>query len=322
MILDLFAGPGGWDEGARIAGYTGPIVGIEHNHDACHTAVTAGHLRIQADVATYPMAPFAGKLDGLIASPPCQSFSRAGNRKGLADDRGQLVWQPLRWARDLRPAWVACEQVPDVLPIWQIVAAALREIGYSAWTGVLNAADFGVPQTRRRAILMAQLHGPARAPEPSHGRNASAGLFGDVEPWVTMADALGWEPDRGVALRNNSQSNACVRRLDEPAGTIFFGGPANAVDWVHERPATTVQCDPRVGRPGHKDRDKGEAQFEQGSVRVTVAEAAQLQSFRADYPWQGTKTKQYQQIGNAIPPLLAAAVLRQFVGTGTSAVAA
>lgn len=81
-----------------------------------------------------------------------------------------------------------------------------------------------------------------------------------------------------------------------------------------QRPATTVQGDPRIGRPGHKDRDGGESQFAQDSVRITVAEAAVLQSFRPDYPWQGTRTKAYQQIGNAVPPLLAEHVLAMATG--------
>jgi len=113
---------------------------------------------------------------------------------------------------------------------------------------------------------------------------------------------------------NNNNNNACERSIDEPAGTLFFGQRSNWAAWVTERSATSVQGDPILGRPGHKDRDKGESQFEQDSVRITVEEAAILQSFPADYPFQGTRTARFRQVGDAIPPRLAAHVLSMATG--------
>lgn len=408
LLLDLFAGPGGVDEGARLAGYTGQLVGIEWDMAACRTAMAAGHPRIRADVASYPTAPFVGRVDGLWCSPPCPTFSSAGNGGGKLDmdkvhdrirafangrqlaevewkdDRSRLTAEPMRWAYALRPRWIACEQVPAVLPLWQHTAILLRGLGYSTWCGVLSAEEYGVAQTRKRAILIARLDAPARPPAPTHqayvaGRDPQVhdDLFGSpLPPPRSMAEALGWDVG-GVELRNGNQERACVRSLDEPAGTMFFGQRANAVDWilrsnygtggdpqdrgerradepaptatgkvgrnlwmapagatsqmvdprpdsdpahtitgkgtaawVQDRPSTTVCDDPRIGRPGHKDRDQGEAQFDRDSVRVTVEEAGILQSFRPDYPWTGTKTEQYLCVGNAVPPLLAAAILR------------
>jgi DNA (cytosine-5)-methyltransferase 1 len=161
------------------------------------------------------------------------------------------------------------------------------------------------------------------------------------------ADGPSWcltEKTRSWALRNGTQKNAAVRELDEPAGTLFFGARCNDVswvlrngnqpnaairagdepaptmafgnnsariEWVQQRPATTVCATDRIAPPGHRDRSaKGESQFASPeTVRITQAEAAVLQSFSADYPWQGTKTKQFEQIGNAVPPLLAAHVV-------------
>lgn len=327
MILDLFAGCGGWDEGLRTTGVADTVIGLELDRDACRTAATAGHLRVQADVATYPTAPFVGKVDGLIASPPCQSFSAAGNRKGVSDPRGELVWEPLRWTRELTPRWVACEQVPDVLPIWHVIAAAIRELGYSTWAGVLNSADYGVPQTRERAILIARADGvTARPPEPTHAQDASDGLFGIRQPWVSMATALGIDgeqityrrtrgagmkarhgdrPDRPAGqpaptitgkcrsdvwvYRNGNQAHSARRALDKPAPTVHFGSRSNKVEWM----------------PADEARDPSAS-----GVRVTVVEAAVLQSFGSDYPWTGSTSQRFQQVGNAIPPLLAAAVVR------------
>lgn len=419
MIVDIFAGPGGWDEGARLAGHTGPLVGIEWDHDACRTAATAGHWRVRADVSAYPTTPFIGRATGLIASPPCPTFSSAGNGAGKldmdkvhdrirafangrppadvewVDDRSRLTAEPMRWAHALRPRWIACEQVPAVLPLWQHTAMLLRGLGYKTWCGVLSSEEYGVPQTRKRAILIGRADGlPALPPEPTHqayraGKEPQLedDLFGaPLPPPVSMAEALGWSDPRAV-LRNNTQTNSATRSMDQPAGTMFFGQRANAVDWVlrngpqqnaarrgmddpagtvyssrttnlswvlqsnygtggdprdkgertpdqpaatvtskidrakwvETRPATTVCGDARIGRPGHKDRDQGEAQFAEDSVRVSVQEAGILQSFPADYPWRGTSTKQYLQVGNAVPPRLAAAVLAPLLDAATRA---
>lgn len=84
---------------------------------------------------------------------------------------------------------------------------------------------------------------------------------------------------------------------------------AQPVRWVRERPETTVTTDPRIAKPGTRDWEAGERQWDD-AIPVTVTDAAILQSFPADYPWQGSQTKQFLQVGNAIPPLLAAAVIR------------
>lgn len=392
-LLDLFAGPGGWDEGARMIGHE-DVLGVEWDRAACETALAAGHARLWADVAAldpHDVAAAYGPFDGLIASPPCQAWSMAGKRKGeqdraachaLADRmaagdddtswttwedaRSSLVCEPVRWIRELRPTWVALEEVPAVASLWEHFARIFRTWGYSVWTGDLCAADYGVPQTRTRRILLARRDGlVAGPPEPTHAAEATSGdLFGGPgrQRWVSMAEALGWRGEyqrtRGAGMVERHGPRPTTKP-DEPAPTItsksrsdvwvaapeaparirtqnftardYAGqrgvryerdtdcpapvvtGQSRLAEWVYERPATTVAGDPRIGRPGHKDRDAGEAQFAFHSVKVTVAEAGVLQSFARDYPWRGSRTKQYQQVGNAVPPLLAAHVLAALV---------
>lgn len=375
--VDLFSGPRGWSVGLDMLGLRD--VGLEWDTAACRTAHAAGYTTIQCDVAQYPTAPFAGKVAGVIASPPCQAWSRAGKGLGLADQplvhqaahdlargrdsraelltqckdpRSLLAAEPMRWLHDLRPEWVAMEEVPDVLSLWRQYAETLRGWGYSAWCGILNAADYGVPQTRRRAILIASRVRRAIAPDPTHTQHDRGDdLFGEALPqWVTMAEALGWgatdrvsrivtagggksggaEPfpsqdrqapldaqGRGAwALRNGNQPNAAIRTLDLPAPTMAFGNNSARVEWVQSRPATTVCATDRIAPPGHRDRGpKGESQFASpDTVRITVQEAAVLQSFPPDYPRQGAKTKAFEQIGNAVPPLLAAHVVSAAAG--------
>jgi DNA (cytosine-5)-methyltransferase 1 len=305
-----------------------------------------------------------------------------------------LVAEPARFIAACHPEWVALEQVPAVLPLWKVYAAELTRMGYSAWCGKLNAADYGVPQTRERAILIASRVRRVSRPVPTHyDPRKGDQLWGT--PWVSMAEALGWgatgraaptvtaggtatggaepfghrdrdaltaemdagrwtvrtsfgtpgadgghhEMDPAVrpahvvttkakdwVLRMGNQPHAATRPAPAPA--IAFGHNAVSMrwvkpvpGWVHGRPATSVLGDPRIGRPGHKGRKLGgESHFAVDSVRITVEEAAILQSFRPGYPWQGTKTKQFEQVGNAFPPLLAAHVLAMATGASLGAI--
>lgn len=106
-----------------------------------------------------------------------------------------------------------------------------------------------------------------------------------------------------------------ARDVDRPAPTLDTKVNRWEVlpGWPEVRPATTLQGDPRIGRPGHKNREDGEGQFEQEAIKVTLEEAAILQSFEPDYPFQGSRTKQFEQVGNAVPPFLAAAVLAELI---------
>lgn len=245
------------------------------------------------------------------------------------DKRSPLVCQPIRWVRDLRPEWVALEEVPAVRGLWAHFAHILRGWGYSVWTGVLCAADYGVPQTRNRVILMASRVSAVSPPEATHSPDGHDGdLFGGgLEKWVSMAAALGWGFDEEPAATFTSGGTAAGgaepfgnagyrRRLrafvsagitgegrpkdveSQPADTLTSKGTAY---WCYDRPATTVV--------GSYCPDIAE-----GGVRVTVAEGGVLQSFPADYPWQGSRSKQYEQVGNAVPPLLARHVLSALTG--------
>lgn len=281
MILDLFAGPGGWDEGLRLLGRT-DVLGVEMDRACAETRRQAGHATIEADVCTLNPADYIG-WEGLIASPPCQTFSSAGRQRGLADLRGQLVYEVLRFAKDMRPAWICCENVKEVLPIWRAFGAELRNMGYHAWAGLLNAADFGVPQSRKRAFLLASLRS-FNPPTPTHTSRGPDGLFDRLEQWVTMGQALGLMPSD--------------LDLDQ--------------QWALKRPATTVVRSFRpdiVAAPGYRLAGDGPRQNTPGSITVTEDQLCILQGVRSDYPFQGGKTKRLSLIGAFLPPAWGAAIL-------------
>jgi DNA (cytosine-5)-methyltransferase 1 len=253
-ILDLFAGAGGWDEGLRQLGFSAQ--GIETDELACATARAAGHDRIEADVAALDPADVA-TLWGLIASPPCQAYSVAGNRLGAKDkerviacareltdgrdtrsehlaecedERSLLTVEPLRLALALRPKWVALEQVPPVAQLWELFAELLGDHGYETAVGVLSAERYGVPQVRKRAFLIASLDGPVKLPEPSHQsfeprRHKQPANELHLPRWVSMAEALGWGKEPAVLRSNHTNGGrnpgGSARSLDCPAFTLI-----------------------------------------------------------------------------------------------------
>lgn len=291
MILDIFSGPGGWDLGLHALGRT-DIVGVEMDDHTVRTREAAGLPTIHGDVTALDPSDFYG-YEGLIASPPCQSFSSAGLQRGLSDLRGQLVWQVIRYAEAIRPEWIACEEVKEVLPIWRSIASHLRGMGYHTWTGLLNAADYGVPQTRVRAFLMASRH-PFDLPTPTHAQDAQEGLFGDVLPWVTMAQALGLTADNL-----------------EPAQR-----------WALTRPATTVVRSFRpdvIAAPGWRVAGDGPRQNTPGSITVTEEQMKALQTVPQDFPISGAKTKRQSIIGAFLPPTWAQAILAPLLAAAGTA---
>jgi DNA (cytosine-5)-methyltransferase 1 len=223
--------------------------------------------------------------------------------------------------------WAAFEQVPAALPLWEVYAQELRRFGWSVWAGVLNAADFGVGQSRRRAVLLASAVRRVGPPEPTHAEDGGGeDLFGGFrDRWRTMAETLGWgATDRPAPTVTSGGARTGGAEPFPTNGRRALADAQDRGSWAWKRPATTVQADSRIAPPGHRDRAGGERQFGPDTIRISVSEAGMLQSFPADYPWQGGKNKGYEQAGNAVPPLLAAHVVSVVTGipVRTSAVLA
>lgn len=368
LIVNLFSGAGGWEEGLRLTApeLLADTVGIEKEADAATTALMAGHRVVLTDVRQARVISKPGEIRGLIASPPCQSFSAAGKGHGrkdldrildtirrvresetpaeelrlgiqymsefVHDERSLLVLEPLLWILEHIPDWIAMEQVPSVMPVWQAYAEVLRDFGYQVVAEVLSAERYGVPQTRKRAVLIARHGRPVQLPRATHARYGT--VSPDLPMAVGMADVLDWGQLDLVGFPRRSDGRDEVKIGDQayrardlrvgaqPAFTLtekarswqriqFAGAGATAV-------RTAGQRRRQLDEPAHTITGAGsaawcEADSEVTLARVTVEEAAVLQTFPRDYPWAGSRTSQFLQVGNAIPPVLAAAVLREVI---------
>jgi DNA (cytosine-5)-methyltransferase 1 len=289
-MLDTFAGAGGWDLGARAHGIT-DIDRVEIWAPANATAAAAGFAPpVAEDVRRYHVKP--GVHDIQTHSPSCRAFAICGKGEGRAQlDRilaavrnmgagsqmvtmgihpdAALTLEPLRLILEGEPRAVACEQAPSVLPIWQAYAEVLQQHGYATWAGIVDAADFDVPQQRKRAVLLARRD------------RAEVLLPILVTPAVTMAEALSW----GMTHR--------------PAYTITGGGTytGGAEPWGN------------AARKGMRREYDAGRWIGEWRARPVHEEAARLQTFPDGYPFQGNQGQRFQQIGNAVPPMLAKALI-------------
>ena len=343
-IVDLFAGPGGLDIAAEALGLSS--VGVEWDAGAYATRTRAGLLTVHKDVRECkPTDPDFKDANVLAGGPPCQTFTVAGHGAGrraldtvlefvqrlvdrdkwsniaadlddLKDERTGLVLQPLHWALeaidndDLNPYHaIVLEQVPAVLPVWEAYAKALNDEYETDW-GVLRTEEFGVPQTRRRAVFIArrrvtnqsgQSEQPLKLPKPTHqhyrgGKSHAVqqddGLaMGDAVPkkWVSMQEALPERPAPFTVISNYGTGGdpkaRGQRHSDQPSATVTGKISRNRV----------------VGPSG-------------ADSRFTFSEAGRLQTFPTAYPWSGKDIS--QQIGNAVPPRLGMHILSAALGLG------
>lgn len=240
VALDLFAGVG---FGVAVRNLGAKEYGVDNAKSVIATRAANGLETAYEDV--WDIEKARGLVfDTLLSGAPCPTFSAAGNGSGrrqmplilqaiedgiwkdmgelrawadmLEDERTGLVLTPLAYAWEFRPDYIVQEQVPQVLPVWEAYRAPLEEMGYSVYVAVFNAEQYGVPQTRRRAILMARKRelGEVRPPVPTHSRYYERDrkrLDPGVLPWVSMAEGL-------------APISATPRPTNRPAPTVTGGG--------------------------------------------------------------------------------------------------
>ncbi|MFI1695458.1 DNA cytosine methyltransferase [Streptomyces bobili] len=247
----------------------------------------------------------------------------------LGDERTGLVLQPLWWVieRSRRPGSdpyeaVVLEQVPAVMPVWEKYAEVLATLGYQTRTQLMFTEAFGVPQTRKRAVLMARLGGAgipevAETHERYRPRNVPARSSEadrtDTLPWDAEEKSFDRTPKSAWVSMETALKKARMvapHLPDRPAFTVVSnygtgGDPGARGRRDHDVPSSTITGKVSRNRLVHKGTDTALPE----SDRFSLAEAGVLQTFPVTYPWSGGDHS--QQIGNAVPPRLALHVLRQ-----------
>lgn len=282
------------------------------------------------------------ELDCLVGGPPCQAYSVYNHKRGLQDERSKLFQEYLRVVKGLRPKWVVMENVTGITscgegqPVQDILNGLIR-LNYKVEMKILKAEDYGVPQERRRVIFIGNRLGlPIFWPEKTHGKN--------LKPFVSVQDAISdlpplrngddlrlqtylTPPQNGYQRRVRNESviikNHAAPKLHSinlkrmkfiPQGGSWRDIPVNLLPEGMKRAkrsdhtkrygrlhpkkqASTIltKCDLHWGAFIHPDQDRA----------ISVREAARFQSFPDWFEFLGSRTEQYAQVGNAVPPIIA-----------------
>ena len=341
--IDAFAGGGGLTVGLKRAGFR-VIAAIELEHHA-FTTYKANHPEVRClkqDIATISGAALleyaqTEQIDLLAGCPPCQGFtSLTAKYKSKEDPRNQLVLEMARLTEETLPRVVMMENVPGLThkgePLYHQLRERLQALGYLLTDGVLQVADFGVPQHRRRLVLLGGLGFSIPLPDATHSRSATKGLA----PWRTVRDAIMDMPDpitlsqaRGSGkiecsdwhiIRDLSARNLERLRMTRAGGTWqqipehlrptchrngYRGFPNvyGRMEWDRPAPTITGGCTTfSKGRFGHPDADR----------TISVREAASLQTFPEDYRFDTPYMEHAcNMIGNALPCDFAETISRQ-----------
>ena len=297
-----------------------------------------------------------GELTLLAGGPPCQAYSVYNHKRGMEDSRATLFKQYLRIVDELRPHWILMENVAGIYSIGggeavRAIKYELAQLGYEVEEKLLKAEEFGVPQERRRVVFIGNRIGAQNTyPSASHGPN--------LLPLVTIRDAIDDLPElrngescntdlyrtlpisryQMIVRGNNTQIlNHSAPRLGQvnmnrlefiPQGGSWRDIPYEMLpagmkkakrsdhtkrygrmEWDKQSCTILTKCDIHWGAYIHPEQQRA----------ISVHEAARIQSFPDSFEFFGSKTEQYIQVGNAVPPLLAEALGEQLLANNHSA---
>ena len=320
QVLDLFCGAGGFSQGFEKQGFD-VLAGVDTNKDALNTYEKNHNSRsIQQDLTELSPSVFAfeygiypSDVDVMIGGPPCQGFSLANIDRSVDDDRNNLVFVFAEYVEYYQPDVFVMENVKGIQSVddgtlFSNLKDDLRDAGYTVESTILNAADYGVPQTRERMFVQGVKTGSVQWPQQTHEPSQNIQMVVDggntMKPYVTVSEAFEGLPTIGPNETSEiphheapTQRESTITRCRETEqGEQLYDSYETNKRLDANRPSFTI-----IGKDwkyAHPTEPRG----------ITVRERARLQSFDDDFELDGEETSQRQQLANAVPVELAASL--------------
>ncbi|MFY9287178.1 MAG: DNA cytosine methyltransferase [Alphaproteobacteria bacterium] len=285
-VVSLFSGAGGIDLGLKQAGLD-ILWAVDNDLDSIKTyRKNIGDHAVLSDIREIKSEDIPD-ADLIVGGFPCQGFSQANRFRSIDDNRNTLYIEMLRIVRDKKPKWFVAENVKGILSldkgrVFESIIKDFSEIGYRLKHELVNMADHGVPQARKRVIILGTRKDLVSGQEAYHPSKTH-----DKNTWVSITQALSEIEKYKGKFPNNTGSkykvefrNFTGHRItdpNKPSPTILARG--NGKGGVCAIP--------------HPNRER----------RLTIRESASVQTFPTDFEFIGATNSMYRQIGNAIPVL-------------------
>lgn len=342
VILDLFSGAGGFSYGIEKNPHFRTAVALDWNPNALrtfkynmpNTEVVNGDITSQDIKNEIIQLSKEKKVNMIIGGPPCQGFSLKGKKLGLEDPRNYLFKEYLNIVNEIKPEVFVIENVKALLSTsagWfkNEIIAEIKKMGYYVDYGVLNASDFGVPQSRQRAIFIACKNKKISLPSKTNYNevtvrdaifdlaylNSGEGDFEQdyrMDPNSDYQKMMRFGSDKLYNHKASNHAKIAIEKLSmippecgkehlpqELLGNQKFSGTWGRLKWDAISPTIDTRFDAASnGTNNHPFLNRS----------ITPREAARIQSFDDRFVFLGPKVQVRQQIGNAVPPLLAYAI--------------
>ena len=298
-VVSLFSGAGGLDLGFKKAGFK-IVWANDFDKDAVATyKKNIGNECICGDISLIDSKDIPA-CDVIIGGFPCQGFSMANKNRNVLDERNKLYLQYIRILKDKKPKYFVAENVKGILSLGQgmVIKAIINdfsEAGYNVSYKMLNAADYGVPQTRQRVIIVGvrkDLNTDFEFPKPTNSKKGDNGL----PKWITVSEALKGIPDPdgpdADTVPNNEYSEYKV----------------NPRNYTGHRSTDPDKPSPTILARGNGGGGVCAIPHPNGNRRMTVRESAIIQTFPLQFEFVGRRGSTYRQVGNAVPVKLASKI--------------